>query len=106
MPVRSMPLHPLDIHNDIHRLRGRSQRDDPTCKAHCTQRQPSKDPTVPHSPSSPVLLARLDALTDLAHRANGLLLAPDGQLTRTDAAAAAHAVGLDPEPERNRGALE
>jgi hypothetical protein len=56
----------------------------------------------PHVP----LLARLDALTDLAHRCNGLLLSPDGQLTRTDAAAAAHAAGLDPDPGRNRGALE
>jgi hypothetical protein len=59
---------------------------------------------VPSSPSSPALLARLDALTDLAHRCRGLLLAPDGQLTRTDAAAAAHAIGI--EPDRARGEVE
>jgi hypothetical protein len=52
------------------------------------------------------LLARLDALTDLAHRCNGLRLAPDGQLTRADAAAAAHAAGLEPEDGRGRGAVE
>jgi hypothetical protein len=59
-------------------------------------------PTPPSSPSP--LLQRLDALTDLAHRHHGLLLTPDGQLTRADAAAAAHTAGLD--PEDGRGALE
>jgi len=54
------------------------------------------------------LLQRLDMLTQLAHRCNGLLLAPDGQLTRADAVAAAHAVGLNPDADasRGRGALE
>ena len=59
---------------------------------------------MPPTPSP--LLRRLDALADLAHRCHGLLLAPDGQLTRADAAAAAHAAGIEPDPERNRGALE
>jgi hypothetical protein len=63
-------------------------------------------PTPAHPPSPSPLLQRLDALTDLAHRCNGLLLAPDGSLTRADAAAAAHAAGLEPEDGRGRGALE
>jgi hypothetical protein len=70
---------------------------------------PSEDAVPPSPPSDPArqpLLARLDALVDLAHRANGLLLAPDGQLTRTDAVAAANAVGIEPGPGRGRGALE
>jgi hypothetical protein len=63
-------------------------------------------PSPPPSPAKPPFLRRLDALTDLAHRCHGLLLAPDGQLTHADAAAAAHVAGLEPDPERNRGAFE
>jgi len=51
-------------------------------------------PKLPPEPSP--LLRRLDALADLAHRRHGLLLAPDGQLTNADAAAVAHAIGIEP----------
>jgi len=61
---------------------------------------PSPAPVPAPSP----LLARLDALTNLVHRCQGLLLAPDGKLTRTDGAAVAHAIGI--EPDRAHGAAE
>jgi hypothetical protein len=53
-------------------------------------------PSPPPSPGLSPLLARLDALTDLAHRRQGFLLTPDGTLTRTDATAVADAIGIEP----------
>jgi hypothetical protein len=60
-------------------------------------------PSPPPSPVKPPLLRRLDALTDLVHRSHGLLLGPDGSLTRTDAAATVHTIGIDPRPRPRRG---
>jgi len=65
----------------------------------CSRRPPpiTADDGAPAAPdANNPLLARLDALTDLAHRRHGLLLAPDGQLTNADAAAVAHAIGIEP----------
>jgi hypothetical protein len=62
----------------------------------------SEEAALPPSPAPEraSLLARLDALTDLAHHRHGLLLGPDGSLARTDAAAAAHAIGIEPGNDR------
>jgi hypothetical protein len=55
-------------------------------------------------PPSPDLLAHLDSLADLAHPSHGLLPSPDGKLTSADAAAVAHAIGI--QPDRAHGEAE